>query len=127
MNKIMFLLAAGAMIFLGYFYVVELGEVQRTKEAVTAAAETTATKLSQAADPQKNTDADAEGIFKQTIEPSTAIDELSVKQNVQPVSPGRFRQTVTVKGRAVTTFSKNSNLEGAVLDISVSRDFERSN
>jgi hypothetical protein len=126
MNKIMFVLSCSAMVLIGYFYIVEIGEVQRTKEAVTAAANATATKLSQAPDPQKNTDADAEGIFKQAIEPSAVIDDLSVKQNVQPLSPGHFRQFVSVKGRAVTTFSKNSGMEGAVLDISVTRDFERS-
>jgi len=63
-NRITFIVALGAMIFIGWLYLGEMDTVRSTKADVVAAADNTAVALSQSANPERNTDTDAEDISK---------------------------------------------------------------
>ena len=125
MNKIMFIVALGAMLFIGWLYLGEMSDVRSIKAAVTAAADSTAVALSQSANPERNTDADADGIFIKHIQTSSTLEDVSVKQSVEPISAGRLRQSVKVTARARTTLSEFFNMHGAEIDITATHDFDR--
>ena len=125
MNKIMFIVALGAMLFIGWLYLGEMSDVRSIKAAVTAAADSTAVALSQSANPERNTDADADGIFIKHIQTSSTLEDVSVKQSVEPISAGRLRQSVKVTARARTTLSEFFNMQGAEIDITATHDFDR--
>jgi hypothetical protein len=124
-NKIMFIVALGAMLFIGWLYLGEMSDVRSIKAAVTAAADSTAVALSQSANPERNTDADADGIFIKHIQTSSTLEDVSVKQSVEPISAGRLRQSVKVTARARTTLSEFFNMQGAEIDITATHDFDR--
>ena len=125
MNKIMFIVALGAMLFIGWLYLGEMSDVRSIKAAVTAAADSTAVALSQSANPERNTDADADGIFIKHIQTSSTLEDVSVKQSVEPISAGRLRQSVKVTARARTTLSEFFNMQGAEIEITATHDFDR--
>ena len=100
MSKTPFILALAVMIFTGWLYLGEKDAVRSTKADVAAAADRTAVALSQSADPERNTDADAEDIFKKHVQTPTALEDLVVKQSVESISAGRLRQSVKVSARA---------------------------
>jgi len=124
-NKIMFIVALGAMLFIGWLYLGEMSDVRSIKAAVTAAADSTAVALSQSANPERNTDADADGIFIKHIQTSSTLEDVSVKQSVEPISAGRLRQSVKVTARARTALSEFFNMQGAEIDITATHDFDR--
>jgi len=124
-NKIMFIVALGAMLFIGWLYLGEMSDVRSIKTAVTAAADSTAVALSQSANPERNTDADADGIFIKHIQTSSTLEDVSVKQSVEPISAGRLRQSVKVTARARTALSEFFNMQGAEIDITATHDFDR--
>ena len=125
MNKIMFVVALGAMIFIGWLYLGEMNDVRSIRAAATVAADSTAVALSQSASPERNTDADADGIFRKQIQTSSALEDVTVKQNVEPISSGRLRQSVKVSARARTTLSEFFNMQGAEIEITATHDFDR--
>ncbi|HET8973149.1 MAG TPA: hypothetical protein VFN63_07675 [Pseudolabrys sp.] len=98
MNKIMFIVALGAMAFIGWLYLGEMSDVRSIKAAVTTAADGTAVALAQSANPERNTDAD--GIFRKHIQTPSALEDVTVKQSMEPISSGRLRQSVKVSARA---------------------------
>jgi len=124
-NKIMFIVALGAMLFIGWLYLGEMSDVRSIKAAVTAAADSTAVALSQSANPERNTDADADGIFIKHIQTPSTLEDVTVKQSVEPISAGRLRQSVKVTARARTTLSEFFNMQGAEIDITATHDFDR--
>ena len=121
----MFIVALGAMLFIGWLYLGEMSDVRSIKAAVTAAADSTAVALSQSANPERNTDADADGIFIKHIQTSSTLEDVSLKQSVEPISAGRLRQSVKVTARARTTLSEFFNMQGAEIDITATHDFDR--
>ena len=125
MNKIMFIVALGAMLFIGWLYLGEMSDVGSIKAMVTAAADSTAVALAQSANPERNTDADADGIFRKHIQTSSTLEDVSVKQSVEPISAGRLRQSVKVTARARTTLSEFFNMQGAEIEITATHDFDR--
>ena len=127
MNKIMLIVAVAAMGFIGWLYLGEMNEVKSTKAAVVAAADSTAIALSQSSDPERNTDADADGIFKKHIQAPSTLDDIAVRQSLEALSPGRFRQSVKVSARAHTMLSEFFNMPGAEIEIVATRDFDRKN
>jgi hypothetical protein len=124
-NKIMFIVALGAMLFIGWLYLGEMSDVRSIKAAVTAAADSTAVALSQSANPERNTDADADGIFIKHIQTPSTLEDVTVKQSVEPISAGRLRQSVKVTARARTALSEFFNMQGAEIDITATHDFDR--
>ena len=121
----MFIVALGAMLFIGWLYLGEMSDVRSIKAAVTAAADSTAVALSQSANPERNTDADADGIFIKHIQTPSTLEDVSVKQSVEPISAGRLRQSVKVTARARTALSEFFNMQGAEIDITATHDFDR--
>jgi hypothetical protein len=121
----MFVVALGAMIFIGWLYLGEMNDVRSIRAAATVAADSTAVALSQSASPERNTDADADGIFRKQIQTSSALEDVTVKQNVEPISSGRLRQSVKVSARARTTLSEFFNMQGAEIEITATHDFDR--
>jgi hypothetical protein len=121
----MFIVALGAMIFIGWLYLGEMNDVRSIRAAAAAAADNTAVALSQSANPERNTDADADGIFRKQIQTSSALEDVTVKQNVEPISSGRLRQSVKVSARARTTLSEFFNMQGAEIEITATHDFDR--
>jgi hypothetical protein len=99
-NKIMLIVALGAMAFIGWLYLGEMSDVRSIKAAVPTAADGTAVALAQSANPERNTDADADGIFRKHIQTRPALEDVTVKQRVEPISSGRLRQSVKVSARA---------------------------
>ena len=67
------ILALAVMVFTGWLYLGEKDAVRSTKADVVAAADRTTVALSQSADPERNTDADAEGIFKKHVQTPSAL------------------------------------------------------
>ena len=121
----MFIVALGAMLFIGWLYLGEMSDVRSIKTAVTAAADSTAVALSQSANPERNTDADADGIFIKHIQTPSTLEDVTVKQSVEPISPGRLRQSVKVSTRAHTRLSEFFSMQGAEIEITATHDFER--
>lgn len=121
----MFIVALGAMIFIGWLYLGEMNDVRSIKAAATAAADSTAVALSQLANPERNTDADADGIFRKQIQTPSVLEDVMVKQNVESISSGRLRQSVKVSARARTTLSEFFNMQGAEIEITATHDFDR--
>jgi hypothetical protein len=121
----MFIVALGAMVFIGWLYLGEMSDVRSTKAAVTAAADSTAVALAQSANPDRNTDADADAIFRKHIQTPSALEDVRVKQSVKPISTGRLRQSVKVSARARTTLSEFFNMQGAEIDVTATHDFDR--
>jgi hypothetical protein len=99
-NKFGFILALAVIVFTGWLYLGEKDAVRSTKADVVAAADRTAVALSQSGDPERNTDADAEGIFKEQVQTPSALEDLVVKQSVESIAAGRLRQSVKVPARA---------------------------
>ena len=120
----MFIVALGAMVFIGWLYLGEMSGVRTTKAAVTAAADSTVVALAQSANPERNTDADADGIFRKHIQTPSTLEDVTVKQSVEPISPGRLRQSVKVSARR-TTLSEFFNMQGAEIEITATHDFDR--
>ena len=100
MNRLAFIVALGAMTFIGWLYFGEMSNVRSTKAEVTAAADNTAVALAQSPNPERNTDADAERIFRKHIQTPSALEDV-----VQAISPERLRQSVKVSARARTALS----------------------
>jgi hypothetical protein len=121
----MFIVALGAMLFTGWLYLGEMNDVRATRAAVTAAADNTAVALAQSANPERNTDADADGIFRKHIQTPSALEDITVKQSVEPTSSGRLRQSVKVSARARTALSEFFNMQGAEIEIPATHDFDR--
>lgn len=125
MNKFGFILALAVIVFTGWLYLGEKDAVRSTKADVVAAADRTAVALSQSGDPERNTDADAEGIFKEHVQTPSALEDLVVKQSVESIAAGRLRQSVKVSARAHTTLSEFFNMPGAEIEITATHDFDR--
>ena len=125
MNKLAFILAAAVIGFVGYLYIGEMSEVRSATAAVTAAADSAAVALSQSANPERNTDADAEGLFKKHIQAPAMLEDVAVKQSVESLSAGRLRQSVEVSARARTMLSEFFNMPGAEIKITATHDFDR--
>jgi len=121
----MFIVALGAMVFIGWLYLGEMNDVRATKAAVTAAADSTAVALAQSANPERNTDADADGIFRKQIQTPSALEDVIVKQSVEPIATGRLRQSVKVSARARTSLSEFFNMQGAEIEITATHEFDR--
>ncbi len=119
------IVALAVLVFMGWLYLGEKDAVRSTKADVVAAADRTAVALSQSADPERNTDADAEGIFKKHVQTSSALEDLVVKQSVESISAGRLRQSVTVSARARTSLSEFFSMQGAEIEITASHDFDQ--
>lgn len=83
MIKIALILALGVMVFTGWLYLGEKDAVRSPRADVVAAADSAAVALSQSADPERNTDANAEGIFKKHVQTPSALEDLVVKQSVK--------------------------------------------
>jgi hypothetical protein len=124
-NKFGFILALAVIVFTGWLYLGEKDAVRSTKADVVAAADRTAVALSQSGDPERNTDADAEGIFKEQVQTPSALEDLVVKQSVESIAAGRLRQSVKVPARARTTLSEFFNMPGAEIEITATHDFDR--
>jgi hypothetical protein len=124
-NKTAFIVALAAMVFVGWLYIGEKSAVRSTKADVVAAADTTAVALSQSADPERNTDADAETIFKKHVQALSALEDLVVRQSLEPISAGRLRQSVKVTARARTSLSEFFSMQGAEIEITATHDFNR--
>ena len=118
------ILALAVMVFTGWLYLGEKDAVRSTKADVVAAADRTAVALSQSADPERNTDADAEGILKKHVQTPFALEDLVVKQSVESISAGRLRQSVKVSARA-TTLSEFFSMQGAEIEIAATHDFDQ--
>jgi hypothetical protein len=125
LNKLGFVLAAAVTGFVGFLYIGEMSEVRSTTAAVTAAADSTAIALSQSANPERNTDADAEGLFKKHVQAPSTLEDVTVRQSVESLSAGRLRQSVGVSARARTKLSEFFNMPGAEIKITATHDFER--
>ena len=125
MNKIMFIVAFGAMTFIGWLYLGEMNDVRSIKAAVTAAADSTAVALAQSPNPERNTDSDADGVFKKHIQTPSALEDVTVKQSVGAISAERLRQSVKVSARARTSLSEFFNMQGAEIEITATHDFDR--
>jgi hypothetical protein len=125
MNKLMFVVAVGAMLFIGYLYLIERDEVTAARDAMTAAASSTAKTLAAAPGPQNAGDSDAGAVFKRALPETLKIEDVAVRQSVEPLSPGHFRQSVKVFGRARTSMSEFFNLQGAEIEVTATQDFER--
>jgi hypothetical protein len=124
-NKIAFILALSVMVFTGWLYLGEKDAVRLTKADVVAAADSTAVALSKSVNPERNTDADAEAIFKKNVQTPSALEDLVVKQSVESISADRLRQSVKVTARARTSLSEFFNMPGAEVDITATHDFDR--
>ena len=122
--KFVTILTLAVMVFTGWLYLGEKDAVRSTKADVVAAADRTAVALSQSADPERNTDADAEGIFKKHVQTPFALEDLVVKQSVESISAGRLRQSVKVSARA-TTLSEFFSMQGAEIEIAATHDFDQ--
>ena len=125
MNKVAFILALSVLVFTGWLYLGEKDAVRSTKADVTTAADSTAAALSKSANPERNTDADAEAIFKKHVQTLSALEDLAIKQSVQSISADRLRQSVKVTARARTSLSEFFNMPGAEVDITATHDFDR--
>ena len=123
--NIAFILALSVMVFTGWLSLGEEDAVRTTKADVVAAADSTAIALSKSANPERNTDADAEAIFKKNVQTPSALEDLVVKQSVESISADRLRQSVKITGRARTSLSEFFNMPGAEVDITVTHDFDR--
>jgi hypothetical protein len=121
----MFIVALGAMIFIGWLYLGEMDAVRSTKADVVAAANNTALALSQSANPERNTDADADGIFRKNVRAPSALEDVVVRQSVESISADRLRQSVKVSARARTTLSEFFNMQGAEIEVTATHDFDR--
>jgi|SRR5689334_3304347 hypothetical protein len=121
----MFIVALGAMIFIGWLYLGEMDAVRSTKADVVAAADNTALALSQSANPERNTDADADGIFRKNVRAPSALEDVVVRQSVESISADRLRQSVKVSARARTTLSEFFNMQGAEIEVTATHDFDR--
>jgi hypothetical protein len=121
----MFIVALGAMIFIGWLYLGEIDAVRSTKADVVAAADNTAVALCQSANPERNTDTDAEDIFKKQVRAPSALEDLVVKQSIESISTDRLRQSVKVSARARTTLSEFFSMQGAEIDVTATHDFDR--
>jgi hypothetical protein len=121
----MFIVALGAMIFIGWLYLGEIDAVRSTKADVVAAADNTAVALSQSANPERNTDTDAEDIFRKQVRTPSALEDLVVKQRIESISTDRLRQSVKVSARARTTLSEFFSMQGAEIDVTATHDFDR--
>ena len=121
----MFIVALGAMIFIGWLYLGEMDAVRSTKADVVVAADNTALALSQSANPERNTDADADGIFRKNVRAPSALEDVVVRQSVESISAGRLRQSVKVSARARTTLSEFFNMQGAEIEVTAAHDFDR--
>jgi hypothetical protein len=124
-NKLSFIVAVVVLLFVGWLYLGEKDAVRSTQADVIAAADNTAVALSQSANPERNTDADAEGIFKKQVRTPSALEDLVVKQTVEPISADRLRQSVKVSARARTTLSEFFSMQGAEIEITATHDFDR--
>jgi Flp pilus assembly protein TadG len=124
-SRLAFIVALGAMIFIGWLYIGEMSNVRSTKAEVTAAADSTAVALAQSPNPERNTDADADGIFRKNIQTPSALEDVTVKQNVQAISAERLRQSVKVSARARTALSEFFNMQGAEIEVTATHDFDR--
>ena len=125
MGRIGLIVTVFALLLIGALYLVEMRQVNSTRAAVAEAADQTALTLSQSRDLARNTDADAEGIFKAAFQRPSALDDIAVRQSLQSLSAGRLRQSVTVLGRARTSLSEFFNLEGAQIEVVATRDFDQ--
>ena len=125
MNKIMFIVAFGAMTFIGWLYLGEMNDVRSIKAAVTAAADSAAVALAKSPNPERNTDADADGIFRKHIQTPSTLEDVTVKQSVGAISAERLRQSVKVSARARTSLSEFFNMQGAEIEITATHDFDR--
>ena len=125
MNRVAFILALSVLAFTGWLYFGEKDAVRSTKADVVAAADSTAVALSKSANPERNTDADAEAIFKKHVQTPSALEDLVVKQSVESISADRLRQSVKVTARARTSLSEFFNMPGAEVDITATHDFDR--
>jgi hypothetical protein len=123
--NIAFILALSVMVFTGWLYLGEKDAVRSTKADAVAAADSTAVALSKSANPERNTDADADAIFKKTVQTPSALEDLVVKQSVESISADRLRQSVKVTARARTSLSEFFNMPGAEVDITATHDFDR--
>ena len=119
------ILALAVMVFTGWLYLGEKDAVRSTKADVVAAADRTAVALSQSANAERDTDADAEDVFKKHVQMPSALEDLVVKQSVESISAGRLRQSVKVSARARTTLSEFFNMQGAEIEITATHDFDR--
>ena len=119
------ILALAVMVFTGWLYLGEKDAVRSTKADVVAAADRTAVALSQSANAERDTDADAEDVFKKHVRTPSALEDLVVKQSVESISAGRLRQSVKVSARARTTLSEFFNMQGAEIEITATHDFDR--
>ena len=119
------ILALAVLVFTGWLYLGEKDAVRSTKADVAAAADRTAVALSQSADPERNTDADAEDVFKKHVPTPSALEDLVVKQSVESISAGRLRQSVKISARARTTLSEFFSMQGAEIEITATHDFDR--
>jgi len=124
-NKITLIVAIAALGFIGWLYLGEMSEVSSTKAAVAAAADRTAVALSQAPDLARNTDVIAGEIFRKNIQKPAGLEEVAVRQNVEPLSPGRLRQSVRITARARTKLSEFFNMQGAEIEVVATHDFNR--
>jgi hypothetical protein len=124
-NKIGFIVAVAAMGLIGWLYIGEMNEVRSTKAAVNSAADSTAIALAQTPNPERNTDAEANGIFRKHLKTPSALDDVAVKQSVETLSTGRLRQSVQVSGRARTMLSEFFNMQGAEIEVTATHDFDR--
>lgn len=125
MSRLAFIVALGAMIFIGWLYIGEMSNVRSTKAEVTAAADSTAVALAQSRNPERNTDAEADAIFRKHIQTPSALEDVTVKQGLQAISPERFRQSVKVSARARTSLSEFFNMQGAEIEVTATHDFDR--
>ena len=125
MNKTAFILALAVLAFTGWLYLGEKNAVRSTKADVIAAADSTAVALSQSANPERNTDADADAIFKKHVQTPSALEDLVVKQNVESISADRLRQSVKVTARARTSLSEFFSMQGAEIEVTATHDFDR--
>lgn len=123
MNRLAFMVALGAMVFIGWLYIGEMSNVRSVE--VTAAADSTAVALAQSPNPERNTDADADGIFRKHIQTPSALEDVTVKQSVQAISPERLRQSVKVSAHARTALSEFFSMQGAEIEVTATHDFDR--
>ncbi|HEY7232081.1 MAG TPA: hypothetical protein VH558_17115 [Pseudolabrys sp.] len=121
----MFIVALGAMIFIGWLYLGEMNNVRAAKALVTAAADSTAIALAQSANPEGNTDAVADEVFRKHIQTPSTLEDLTVRQSVEAISTNRLRQSVKVSARARTTLSKFFNMQGAEIEVTATHDFDK--
>jgi hypothetical protein len=121
----MFIVALGAMIFIGWLYLGEMNDVRATKAVVSAAAESTAVALAQSANPEGNTDTVADEVFRKHVQDPSKLEDLTVRQSVESISTDRLRQSVKVSARARTTLSEFFNMQGAEIEVTATHDFNK--